>query len=95
VYETLFYAAMLRLPSGMAREAKLGRVEAVLTGLGLQRCRDTPIGDQHKRGVSGARAGWGWEVMRRLSACGPPPARREQPPPARCLHIASCRVNLR
>jgi hypothetical protein len=55
-YETLFYAAMLRLPRDWSREAKLERVEMVLEGLGLSKCRDTLIGDHMTRGVSGGNA---------------------------------------
>ena len=44
VYETLYYAALLRLPKTMTREQKLGRVEAVIEALGLEKCRDTLIG---------------------------------------------------
>ena len=44
VYETLYYAALLRLPKTMTREQKLSRVEAVIQALGLEKCRDTLIG---------------------------------------------------
>ena len=44
VYETLYYAALLRLPKTMTREQKLSRVEAVIQALGLDKCRDTLIG---------------------------------------------------
>lgn len=44
VYETLYYAALLRLPKFMTREEKLGRVEAVISALGLNKCRNTLIG---------------------------------------------------
>ena len=46
VYETLYYAALLRLPKSMTREQKLSRVEAVIQALGLDKCRDTLIGQQ-------------------------------------------------
>jgi len=45
VYETLYYAALLRLPKFMTKEEKLGRVEAVISSLGLEKCRDTLIGE--------------------------------------------------
>lgn len=54
VYETLYYAAMLRLPRDWSAEDKVARVELVLSGLGLDKCRDTIIGNQMQRGVSGA-----------------------------------------
>ncbi|KAG2488296.1 hypothetical protein HYH03_013146 [Edaphochlamys debaryana] len=53
VYETLYFAALLRLPRTWSKADKLGRVEMVLEGLGLERCRDTIIGSQMMRGVSG------------------------------------------
>uniref|UniRef100_A0A7S3QK67 ABC transporter domain-containing protein n=1 Tax=Dunaliella tertiolecta TaxID=3047 RepID=A0A7S3QK67_DUNTE len=53
VYETLFFSAMLRLPRSWPKEKKLERVEMVLTILGLQKCRDTIIGNNMMRGVSG------------------------------------------
>jgi ABC-type dipeptide/oligopeptide/nickel transport system ATPase component len=53
VYETLYFAAMLRLPSHMGRAAKIERVNSVISTLGLLRCRDTIIGGFSRRGVSG------------------------------------------
>jgi ABC-type multidrug transport system ATPase subunit len=53
VYETLLFAAMLRLPKHKSKAEKAARVEAVIKALGLTRCRDTIIGDQLRRGVSG------------------------------------------
>lgn len=52
-YETLYFAALLRLPRSWSRADKLARVEMVLAGLGLERCRDTIIGNHMMRGVSG------------------------------------------
>mmetsp|Transcript_8214 Transcript_8214/g.14078 ORF Transcript_8214/g.14078 Transcript_8214/m.14078 type:complete len:703 (-) Transcript_8214:560-2668(-) len=52
-FETLYFAAMLRLPRSWTLEAKLQRVDMVLEGLGLQKCRDTIIGNAMMRGVSG------------------------------------------
>lgn len=53
VHETLYFAAMLRLPKHKTKAEKLERVDGVINALGLQRCRDTIIGDQLRRGVSG------------------------------------------
>eukprot|EP00198_Chlamydomonas_reinhardtii_P001397 XP_001690733.1 predicted protein [Chlamydomonas reinhardtii] len=53
VYETLYFAALLRLPRSWSRADKLSRVEMVVEGLGLERCRDTIIGSHMMRGVSG------------------------------------------
>ena len=50
--ETLYYAAMLRLPSTMTRAQKRARVETVIAALGLGQCRDTIIGEC----CAGARA---------------------------------------
>ncbi|GLI63140.1 hypothetical protein VaNZ11_006048 [Volvox africanus] len=53
VYETLYFAALLRLPRSWSRADKLARVDLVIAGLGLERCRDTIIGSHMMRGVSG------------------------------------------
>lgn len=39
-----YYAALLRLPHEMPRQDKLGRIEVVISALGLEHCRDTIIG---------------------------------------------------
>lgn len=44
VWETLKYAAFLRLPQHMSKDAKKQRVERVIAALGLQACKDTIIG---------------------------------------------------
>jgi len=53
VYETLLYAALLRLPRDMTREEKEDRVDQVIEGLGLSKCRGTIIGGFDRRGISG------------------------------------------
>lgn len=53
VYETLYFAALLRLPQSWTRERKLQRVDIVIAALGLSKCRDTMIGGYMTRGVSG------------------------------------------
>ncbi|CAL5220454.1 g2473 [Coccomyxa viridis] len=53
VYETLYYAAMLRLPSTMSAEQKVERVDHVIHTLGLNKCRDTIVGGFFQRGISG------------------------------------------
>lgn len=53
VYETLQFAALLRLPPSMPRAKKLARVDNVIDVLGLQRSRDTIIGGFLRRGLSG------------------------------------------
>ena len=44
VHETLYYAAMLRLPSTMTAGQKEERVLNVIHTLGLDKCRDTIVG---------------------------------------------------
>lgn len=53
VEETLYYAAMLRLPKSMTRTEKERRVDNVIEALGLTKCRETLIGGFMRRGVSG------------------------------------------
>ena len=45
MWETLWFAAQLRLPRTVSKAAKRDRVNAVLAALGLTRCRDTIIGN--------------------------------------------------
>lgn len=66
VYETLYYAAMLRLPRHMPHADKLRRVELAITALGLASCRDTIIGGFFRKGISGGerkRASIGVELL--------------------------------
>ena len=44
VWETLKYAAALRLPHHMTKQAKRRRVDLVIAALGLEACRNTIIG---------------------------------------------------
>eukprot|EP00193_Tetraselmis_chui_P015613 CAMPEP_0177781214 /NCGR_PEP_ID=MMETSP0491_2-20121128/17710_1 /TAXON_ID=63592 /ORGANISM="Tetraselmis chuii, Strain PLY429" /LENGTH=721 /DNA_ID=CAMNT_0019301223 /DNA_START=294 /DNA_END=2459 /DNA_ORIENTATION=+ len=53
VFETLYYAAQLRLPKSMSKEEKSERVAKVITALGIDKCQDTIIGGFMRRGVSG------------------------------------------
>jgi ABC-type glutathione transport system ATPase component len=66
VYETLYYAAMLRLPRHMPHADKLRRIDLAITALGLQSCRDTIIGGFFRKGISGGerkRASIGVELL--------------------------------
>lgn len=45
MYETLYYAAMLRLPRHMSEGAKKERVFTVIRALGLDSCKDTIVGE--------------------------------------------------
>ncbi|KAL3156013.1 hypothetical protein ABBQ32_013001 [Trebouxia sp. C0010 RCD-2024] len=53
VWETLYFAAMLRLPRDFTAEQKKERVAKVISALGLNRCKDTIIGGFFRRGISG------------------------------------------
>eukprot|EP00026_Physarum_polycephalum_P005293 Phypoly_transcript_05325.p1 GENE.Phypoly_transcript_05325~~Phypoly_transcript_05325.p1 ORF type:complete len:643 (+),score=84.35 Phypoly_transcript_05325:233-1930(+) len=53
VQETLLYAARLRLPASLTDAERQERVEETISKLGLGHCRDTIIGDELRRGVSG------------------------------------------
>ncbi|XP_073042202.1 ABC transporter G family member 9-like [Primulina eburnea] len=53
VTETLVYTALLRLPRTLTKKEKVQHAEAVITQLGLSRCRDSIIGEPLLRGVSG------------------------------------------
>ena len=53
VYETLSYAANLRLPKGFTKEQRLDRVEEVLELMGIAYCKGVIIGDTRKKGISG------------------------------------------
>ena len=45
VWETLYFAAMLRLPREFSTEQKKQRVAKGIAALGLNRCKDTIIGN--------------------------------------------------
>lgn len=53
VTETLLFTALLRLPSSLSREEKTQHVDRVIAELGLERCRNSPIGGPLVRGISG------------------------------------------
>jgi ABC-type multidrug transport system ATPase subunit/ABC-type transport system involved in multi-copper enzyme maturation permease subunit len=53
VEETLLYSAKLRLPADVSDDERKVRVEDAMKRLGLLHCRNTIIGDELKRGVSG------------------------------------------
>ncbi|XP_042012968.1 ABC transporter G family member 9-like [Salvia splendens] len=53
VTETLVYTALLRLPRDLSKAEKVEHAEAVIEQLGLTRCRDSIIGGDFLRGVSG------------------------------------------
>jgi len=53
VYETLMLAAHFYLPNGVSDEDKDAMVQNVIDELGLRKAKDTIIGDEKVRGVSG------------------------------------------
>ena len=53
VFETLSYAANLRLPKGFTKEQRADRVEEVLALMGISYCKEVIIGDTRRKGISG------------------------------------------
>lgn len=53
VRETLHYAAYLRLPARLSRKEKREIADSIILRMGLKYCADTPIGDEHVKGISG------------------------------------------
>ncbi|KAF5734038.1 hypothetical protein HS088_TW16G00479 [Tripterygium wilfordii] len=53
VFETLMFAAEVRLPPSLSREEKKRRVHELIDQLGLESAIHTNIGDEGRRGVSG------------------------------------------
>ncbi|KAF2285982.1 hypothetical protein GH714_009348 [Hevea brasiliensis] len=53
VTETLVFTALLRLPNSLTKEEKTTHAEAVITQLGLTKCKNSIIGGSFLRGVSG------------------------------------------
>jgi ABC-type multidrug transport system ATPase subunit len=64
VWETLSFAAALRLPRAMTAAQRHERVEAVITELGLNKCRDTIIGESAAAGgrIGAHTTGSAWEL---------------------------------
>jgi ABC-type multidrug transport system ATPase subunit len=53
VYETILYSALLRLPKNMSVAAKKYRVLETMEELGILGIKDTRIGNEGERGISG------------------------------------------
>lgn len=53
VTETLVFTALLRLPNTLTKQDKVMHAEAVITQLGLTKCKNSIIGGPFLRGVSG------------------------------------------
>ncbi|XP_065862729.1 ABC transporter G family member 26 [Euphorbia lathyris] len=66
VEETLVFAAFLRLPENMNSQQKYNRVDMIIKELGLERCRQTRIGGEFIKGISGGerkRTSIGYEIL--------------------------------
>eukprot|EP00981_Chlorochromonas_danica_P000564 scaffold131_cov174-Ochromonas_danica.AAC.1 len=53
VYETLSYAAQLRMPSGTTAEERRNRIDEVMDLMGIAHCRNVIIGNTRRKGISG------------------------------------------
>ncbi|KAK6917510.1 Toll/interleukin-1 receptor homology (TIR) domain [Dillenia turbinata] len=53
VTETLVYTALLRLPNSITKQEKIEQALVVIEQLGLTQCKNSLIGGQHLRGISG------------------------------------------
>lgn len=53
VTETLVFTALLRLPNTLTKQEKVAQAEAVISHLGLTKCKNSIVGSQILRGVSG------------------------------------------
>jgi len=61
VRETLMTAAHFQLPSSLSQAEKDEYVDSIINELGLNKCKDTKIGDAKERGVSGGEVRLGEE----------------------------------
>ena len=53
VRENLRFSANLRLPRNVSSEAKKAIVDEVIDQLGLEKCADSKVGTEFRRGISG------------------------------------------
>jgi len=53
VYETLQYAAELRMMRNTTKDIQLAKIEEVINKMGLNDCRNIIVGDSRKKGISG------------------------------------------
>ena len=53
VRENLAFSANIRLPASVSAEEKTAIVNSVIEQLGLTKCADSRVGDEHRRGISG------------------------------------------
>ena len=72
VYETILFAAMIKLPGTSAADvaSKMERIEHVIDQMNLDKCRDTLVGSHIIRGISGGELKR-LAVASSLCACNP------------------------
>jgi ABC-type multidrug transport system ATPase subunit len=55
VEENVVHSAMMRLPSNWSKERKMERVDEILGSLEIDHIRDSIVGDERQRGISGGQ----------------------------------------
>ncbi|KAK7478223.1 hypothetical protein BaRGS_00030481 [Batillaria attramentaria] len=53
LWETLYFATMVYLPESIPRAEKMAKMDYIIDVLDLGKCKDTVVGDQFTRGLSG------------------------------------------
>jgi ABC-type multidrug transport system ATPase subunit len=53
VEEIVTHSALMRLPTTWSSAKKLSRVDEILESLQIDHIRDSVVGDEHRRGISG------------------------------------------
>lgn len=53
VEEIVTHSVLMRLPRNWSNEKKCARVDEVLESLQIDHIRDSVVGDEHRRGISG------------------------------------------
>lgn len=72
VEENVTHSALMRLPSSWSTASKLERVEEILDALEIDHIRDSVVGDEKKRGISGGqrkRVNIAMEMVTKPSLC--------------------------
>lgn len=55
VYQNLWYAAQFKLPNTLSKDEKEKRVNQLIAKMGLESCKDRPIGSAFRAGISGGQ----------------------------------------
>ena len=55
VEENVAHSALMRLPASWSYDKKMARVDEILKSLQIDHVRDSVVGDEKKRGVSGGQ----------------------------------------